>query len=411
MKEKHGTLASDFLIVSLFCLFLTTISVPAPCSAERPEPVQAAVSQETSPPAQEVPREMDTQPDEEAPAVEIYPEQQRLIGVKTVEVALKPVTKTIRTVGRIEADERKVTTVNILYEGWIEKLFADYAGKYVSKGEPLAEIYSPEVTSVQLEYLNLINWINTQIPRFQREIEFEWGDRYGTVGKLITYDPQPLIDVARQRFKLWGFTEAEIKELETKQEPFKRITLRSPVSGYVFQKPTFRGTKVAEGEKIFDIVDLSTVWVLADIYEYEIPFVKEGQEARITLSYFPEKTFNTTVDFIYPTLSGETRTVKARFVLENPGFALKPRMFANVELRVDLGERLVIPRDALLDSGLRQIVYVDRGEGYFQPRQVRTGVRTETLVEILAGVRAGEWVASRPVFLIDSEAKLKGIVR
>jgi len=171
----------------------------------------------------------------------------------------------------------------------------------------------------------------------------------------------------------------------------------------------FKGTRVAPGDKIFDIVDLSTVWVLADIYEYEIPFVKEGQDARITLSYYPRKEFLAKVDFLYPSLSGQTRTAKARFVMPNPDLLLKPQMFADVEMDLDLGQRLAVPETAVLDTGTRQIVYVDTGEGLFSGRQIKVGDRADGMVEVVSGLKVGEKVATSAVFLIDSEAKLKGV--
>jgi Cu(I)/Ag(I) efflux system membrane fusion protein len=218
-----------------------------------------------------------------------------------------------------------------------------------------------------------------------------------------------VILVAKQKLALWEIPEADIKKLEEEREPLKTMTVRAPSSGYVFQKPAFKGTRVAPGDKIFDVVDLSSVWVLADIYEYEIPFVKIGQKARITLSYFPAKEFISKVDFIYPSLSGQTRTARARFVIPNPDMLLKPQMFANVEMELDLGERLAIPATAVLDTGARQVVYVDMGDGYFTPRQVKLGDRADGIVEVTGGLKAGEKVASSAVFLIDSEAKLKGI--
>jgi Cu(I)/Ag(I) efflux system membrane fusion protein len=347
--------------------------------------------------------------DRESQTIEIPPDKQQMIGVKTSEVKIRPLKKTLRTIGRIEFDERKLTTVNVKVEGWVEKLYADYTGKYVKKGEPLAEIYSPELMSTQLEYVNLLDWKKDKAHRFQRNIEFEWGDRYGTTGKMITFDIEAMIQVAKQKLALWEIPEAEVKALEEGKEPLKTMTVRAPSSGYVFQKPAFKGTRVAPGDKIFDVVDLSSVWVIADIYEYEIPFVKIGQKARITLSYFPGKDFVSKVDFIYPSLSGQTRTAKARFVLPNPGLLLKPQMFANVEMELDLGQRLAIPATAVLDTGTRQVVYVDVGDGFFAPRQVRLGDRADYMVEITSGLKADEKVASSAVFLIDSEAKLKGL--
>jgi Cu(I)/Ag(I) efflux system membrane fusion protein len=347
--------------------------------------------------------------DRETQTIEIPTDKQQMIGVKTSEVTIRPLKKTLRTIGRIEFDERKLTTVNVKVEGWVEKLYADYTGKYVKKGEPLAEIYSPELMSTQLEYVNLLDWKKDKAHRFQRNIEFEWGDRYGTTGKMITFDIEAMIQVAKQKLALWEIPEAEVKALEEGKGPLKTMTVRAPSSGYVFQKPAFKGTRVAPGDKIFDVVDLSSVWVIADIYEYEIPFVKIGQKARITLSYFPGKEFVSKVDFIYPSLSGQTRTAKARFVLPNPGLLLKPQMFANVEMELDLGQRLAIPATAVLDTGTRQVVYVDVGDGFFAPRQVRLGDRADDMVEITSGLKADEKVASSAVFLIDSEAKLKGL--
>ncbi len=355
--------------------------------------------------------ETDLSPDQasagQVPVFEILPDRQKLIGLKTVAASRSRMVKTIRTVGRVEFDETKLTTINMRYEGWVEKLYADYAGKYVRKGERLAEIYSPEAASVQLEYLNLMKWKN-QVPRFQRTIEFEWGDRYGTSGRFVTYDPELLVEVARQKFKLWGFTDKDIDKLEKNGDAFRTITVRSPVSGYVIDKPALRGSRVNPGDKLFDIVDLSTVWVLADVYEYELVSIHEGQEARISLSNNPEMAFDAKVDFVYPSLSGNTRTAKVRFVIPNPDGLLKPEMFANVEMLVDLGERFAIPKEAVFDTGVRQVVYVDTGDGFFQARRIMQGVKTNNLVEVLGGLQPGDRVVARAVFLVDSEAKLKG---
>jgi len=348
---------------------------------------------------------------QESQTVEITQEKQQLIGVKTAEAKIQPLKKTLRTVGRVEFDERKLTTVNVRVEGWIERLYADYTGKYVKKGDPLAEIYSPELMSTQLEFINLLEWKKDKSHRFQRNIEFEWGDRYGTTGKMLTFDIDAMIQVAKQKLALWEIPETEIKALEEGKEPRKTLTLKSPSSGYVFQKPVFKGTRVAAGDKIFDVVDLSGVWVIADIYEYEIPFVKVGQKARISLSYYPDKEFTSKVDFVYPSLSGQTRTGRVRFVIPNKDMLLKPQMFANVEMELDLGQRLAIPETAILETGTRQIVYVDMGDGYFSPRQVKLGDRADSLVEVTDGLKAGEKVASSAVFLIDSEAKLKGMTQ
>ncbi len=373
----------------------------SPASQPQPERASVATAEPVQPPAVAA-----------SDAVEIEVEKQQRAGIRTSLAAMTPLKKTIRATGRVEIDDRKLTTVNIKYDGWVEKLHADYNGKLVKKGDPLADIFSPELVAIQLEYLNLIKWKkDPKYSRLQRNVEFSWGDRYGTTGRMTTWDQEAVMDVAKQKFGLWGFTEAEIRRLDETNEPTRIVTVRSPVSGYVYQKPAFRGTRVAPGEKLFDIVDLSTVWVLADLYENEIPLVQAGQTAKITVNALPGESFSSKVDFVYPFLSGQTRTSRARFVISNRDLKIKPQMFATVEIEVDLGNRLAIPREAILETGRRQIVYVDQGGGFFQPRPVRIGSRGDTLVEVLEGLKDGERVASRAVFLIDSEAKLRGIGR
>jgi len=335
------------------------------------------------------------EPEEEVPAVEIPPEKQQLIGVKTVEVAVMPLHKIIRTVGRVEYDERRLATINTKVEGWIEKLYADFTGKFIKKGSPLAEIYSPELLATQQEFINLMKWKKQS--------------NDNELGKMLSGDTGALIEGARQRLRLFDISEKQIKRIEETGTPLRTLTIHSPVSGYVVQKIALQGMRVMPGDKLFDIADLSTVWILSDIYEYELPLVRAGQKAKISLSYFPEREFVSTLDFVYPSLSGDTKTAKARFTISNPGGQLKPQMFTNVEVKVDLGKKLAVPEDAIIDTGERKVVYVDKGEGYFEPREIVTGVRGEGLIEVRKGLRAGEKIASSGTFLIDSEAKLKNV--
>jgi Cu(I)/Ag(I) efflux system membrane fusion protein len=351
------------------------------------------------------------EPVDEVPTVEIPPDKQQLIGVKITEASVKPLQKTIRTVGRVEYDERKLTSVNIKVEGWIEKLYADFAGKPVKKGDPIADIYSPELVSTQLEFINLLQWKDEKGHRFQRNVEFTWGDRYGTTGQMLTFDIEALLQVARQKLMLWEIGDDQIKKIEETREPIKLLQLHSPTNGFVLQKPVVKGTRVSPGDKIVDLVDLSNVWVIADIYEPDLPLIKVGQQAKITMSYFPDKTFTSKIDFIYPFIAEQTRSAKVRFIVPNPRTVLKPQMFTTVEISVDMGKRLAVPESAVLDSGKRQIVYVDKGEGFFEPREITIGLRADGMVEILRGLKAGERVASSATFLIDSESKLKGIVQ
>jgi Cu(I)/Ag(I) efflux system membrane fusion protein len=335
---------------------------------------------------------------EEPPTVEIPEDKQQLIGVKTTTVSVKPLQKIIRTVGRIEYDERRLATVNTKFEGWIEKLYVDYTGRYVKKGEPLAEIYSPELFATQQEFINAIKWAKQG-----REIKDE------RMSVLLSKDAEAIIEAVKQRLKLWDITDSQIKKIEETGKPIRTLSVYSPVNGYIVQKNALQGMRVMPGEKLFDVADLSTVLVISDIYEYELPLIKIGQKANISLSSLPGKEFSSAIDFVYPTLAAETRTAKVRFTISNPGGQLKPQMFTNVEMKINIGNKLAIPEDAIIDTGTSQIVYVDKGEGYFEPREVMLGVRVEGLREVTMGLKAGEKVASSATFLIDSEAKLKNI--
>ncbi|MBI3592434.1 MAG: efflux RND transporter periplasmic adaptor subunit [Nitrospirae bacterium] len=333
--------------------------------------------------------------------------------MKTAIASVRSLKKIIRTVGRIEYDERRLSTVNTKIEGWIEKLYIDYTGRYVKRGEPLAEIYSPELIATQQEFLNTLKWAksknNPPSPPFSKGGKGGLPDE--SVSSLLAKDADAVLEAAKQRLKLWDITDAQINKIQETGKPVRTLTLYSPVSGYVVQKMALQGMRVMPGEKLFDVADLSTVWIVSDIYEYELPLIKTGQTANIMLSYFPGKEFSSKIDYVYPALSGETRTAKVRFTISNPGGQLKPQMFTNVEVKINLGKRLVIPEDAVIDTGMRQIVYVDKGEGNFEPREVTAGIKAEGMIEIIKGLKSGEKVASSANFLIDSEARLKGIVK
>ena len=356
---------------------------------------------------------------EEVPQVELSPEQQQLIGVKTVKVALKPMQKVIRTVGKIEADEQKLATINTKIEGWIEKLYVDYTGRYVRKGEPLAEIYSPELLATQHEYLSILKWTVKQIAPTDRPgaVQSEsdqtkaaaTSEPVSELRDMIAKDAKATLAAARERLRLWDISEEQINKIEETGKPVRTLILYSPVSGFVTQKAAIQGMKVMPGEKLFDIADLSTLWIVADIYEYELPFVRVGQQARITLSYFPGREMVLRIDYIYPTISADTRTAKVRLTLQNPKGDFKPQMFTNVEIRIGLGKKLVIPESAVIDTGVEQVVYVDRGNGVYEPRVVQVGLRADGAVEVLRGLKSGEKVVSTANFLIDSEAQLKGV--
>ncbi len=402
MKKKYLILTAALVLisVSLFYILKTghgqknqKASEPASSSSQEHVAGTSAAPQ---------PRAKAPQPEqaaEETPTVEIPTEKQQMIGVKTAEVSVRPLKKIIRTVGLVEYDEKRLSTVNTKFEGWIERLYVDYNGKYVKKGGPLADIYSPELVATQQEFINLLKWAKKSTPPSPPT----------SVSGMLSNDAGILVEAAKQRLRLWDISESQIKKIEETGKPIRTLTIYSPADGYVVQKTALLGMKVMPGEKLFDLADLSTLWIIADIYESELAMIKPGERARITLSYFPEKEFSSRIDYIYPSVSGSTRSAKVRFEIPNPGGRLKPQMYTNIEVKIDLGKKLSIPDDAVMDTGTRQVVYVDRGEGNFEPREVSLGVRAEGMREVLKGLKAGEKVASSATFLIDSEAQLKNV--
>ena len=345
------------------------------------------------------------EPAVEVPQVEISTEQQKRIGVKTVKVELLPLKKVIRTVGRVEADESRQFTVNAKIEGWIEKLYVNTTGSYVNKGARLAEIYSPELVATQQEFLTALKWAK------ETAANSAHGGKSGSsdIDNMMARDAAATLDAARQRLMWWDISAAQIKQIEEMGKPVRTLTLYAPVAGYVMQKMVVAGMRIMPGEKMFDIADLSNLWIIADIYEYELPFIKVGNQAVVSLAYLPGMELMSQIDYIYPTLSADTRTVKVRLKLSNRHQQLKPQMFGNVEIRINLGRKLVIPESAVMDTGRAMVVYVDLGNGAFEPREIKTGMRADGYVEVLRGLKSGESVVSAANFLIDSEAQLKGI--
>ena len=337
-------------------------------------------------------------PAAEVPTVEIPVDSQRLIGMKTVAVAVRPLSRTIRTVGRVEYDERRFRTVNAKFEGWIEKLYVDYTGRPVKKGEPLVDLYSPELWATQRDYLQLLKWSREPKP-----------DNPSVTDKMVARDAAALAAAARERLKLWDISDEQIRKIGETGEPVRTLTLYSPVDGHVVQKMAVQGMRVMPGEKLFDVADLESLWVVADIYEQDLPLIHPGQEAVIALAGYPQQSYRAKVDFINPSLAGETRTAKARFSIPNPGEKIKPQMYTEVEIKIDLGRKLTVPDDAVIDTGVRQIVYVDKKDGNFEPREVVLGARVEGYREVIRGLKAGEKVAASAAFLVDSEAQLRGV--
>jgi Cu(I)/Ag(I) efflux system membrane fusion protein len=327
--------------------------------------------------------------------VQISPEKQQLIGVKIGTVEIKPLEKVIRTVGRVDYDEKRIVTVSPKIGGWIEELFVDFTGRYVRQGEPLLTIYSPELVSTQEEYLIALRAKRDLVKSPFPEVA---GSGYS------------LAESAKRRLKLWDITDDQIRILEETGQPRKTLTLYSPFSGFVLEKMAYKGMNVMPGMVLFKLADLSVVWLYADVYEYELPFIRLGQQASIQLSYIPGEAFTGKAVYIYPSLNPETRTAKVRFEFPNPHGRLKPEMYANVEIKVHLGQKLAVPEGAIIDTGLRQMAIVDKGSGYFEPREVKVGAKVDNYYEVIKGLKAGERVVTSANFLIDSESKLKEAV-
>ena len=313
------------------------------------------------------------------------------IGVKYQEVTRRPLNKVIRTVGRVAVDERRLAKVTIKFHGWIERLFVSATGDHVKKGQRLFTIYSPDLVATQEEYL-----LALQSRKQLGESEIP----------EVAAGSKDLLEATRHRLHLWDIGDEHIRELERTKQVTKTLPIHSPISGTVIRKEVVQGAHVEPGEELYTIADLSQLWILADIYEYELPSIKVGQEATVTLSYDPNIKLHGRIAFIYPTVDPKTRTAAVRFEVDNAAGKLKPEMYTNVELHIPLGVQLTVPDGAVLDTGTHKIVFVDRGHGTLEPREVAVGAKVETFYIVESGLVPGERVVAAATFLIDSESKL-----
>ncbi len=324
--------------------------------------------------------------------IRISPQKQQLIGIQVTEVTRGPLSSTIRAVGRLAYDETRISRIQTKIEGWIEEVAVNYTGILVKKGQPLATVYSPQLFSTQRELI---------IARKSREA------LDGSEFPEIASGAASLYESTRQRLKLWDVSDAQIREIERRGSPSRAMTIYSPISGFVLTRNAYPGQRITPETELYTVADLSSIWVLADVYEYEVPMVQAGQGAVMTLSYNPGRSFKGKVDYIYPELDKTTRTLKVRLEFPNSDFQLKPDMYANVEIRVDHGSHLSVPDEAILDSGTEQIVFVALDDGHFEPRKIQVGARVGDRSIVLGGVEAGEKVVTAGNFLIDSESQLK----
>jgi len=327
-----------------------------------------------------------------AGTVMIALDKQQLIGVRTGKVAKQTLERTIRTTAQLTADETKIAHVHVKVNGWIDKIYVDYVGQLVEKGQPLFTLYSPDLVATQQEYL------------IAKRGQATLGD---SPFKDVSAGSNSLLEASRDRLKLWDISEDQLKRLDETGEVVKNLTFYSPITGFVTDRKAFPQTAVTPETELYTVSDLSTIWAVADVYEYEVPFVRVGQDVELALSYYAGRKWHGRISYVYPNVDPQTRTVKVRIELPNPGFELKPQMFANVQLAINYGTKVVVPSQAVLDSGTEQIVFVAHDEGMFEPRKITVGAQVDDQTIVLSGLKEGEEIVVSGNFLIDSESRLK----
>ena len=324
--------------------------------------------------------------------VQISAQRLQSIGVKTGEVERKLVEDEIHTTGNVAMDETKLAYIQVRFSGFIEKVFVDATYQYIRKGQPLFTIYSPDLVATEREYL--------VAKQNQQQVA------QSTVPGVAS-SAASLLDAASERLKQWGVPQQEIARLESTGQVQQELEFDSPVSGYITERNALPSVSVQPEMRLFTVADLSSVWVQAQVFQNDLGRIKVGDPATLTVSTFPGRTFRGRVDFIYPQLDTDTRTAKVRIVSSNSDLQLKPGMFVNVALKVPMGRQLVIPASGVLQSGTRQIAFVERSDGYLEPREVELGPRIGDDFIVLKGLKAGEQIVTSANFLIDSESQLQ----
>ena len=328
--------------------------------------------------------------------VEISPEKQQLIGVAYGTAEYETMSDSIRAAARVTLDETRIAKVQPKLEGWIDQVFVDFVGKQVRQGDPMLTVYSPDALATEQEYLLALKAQHTMHDNPVHEM-------------MASTDN--LVAAARKRLELWDINDRQIEEIGRTGETVKNLTMDSPIAGFVMERNAFPKQHVTPETVLYTVADLSTVWVMADVFEYEAANVRLGQAASLKLQYLPGRVFRGRVSNILPQVDAATRTLKVRLQFENPGFALKPDMYGEVELQTGGLRKLVVPETAVLNSGDRQVVFLDRGDGHFEPRAVTIGAQTGGRTEILSGLREGDRIVTSGNFLIDSESQLKAAVK
>lgn len=316
---------------------------------------------------------------------------QQKFNVTYTKVLRAHMVRTIQTVGLLHVDEETIARVHVKVAGWIQKMFLSYAGQEVKKGEPLFTLYSPDLVSTEQEYLIALK-----------------GQKYlsATPYTDVSSEANSLLAATRERLRLWDISDAQIRDLAATGKVARTMTMYSPISGFVMTRNAYEQSYVTPQTDLYEIADFSKIWVYAEIFEDEAPYVHVGQRAQMQLSYSPGKTYYGRVKYVYPTVDPKTRTIKVRLEFPNPGYELKPNMYANVKLKINYGMQTLVPSESVVNSGERQVVFVVKPDGYFEPREIKTGDQFDGEVQVLAGLKPGEEVVKSGNFLIDSESRL-----
>ena len=324
--------------------------------------------------------------------VQINADKQQLIGVQFGQVQVTPGNASLRANGKVTADETRITHVHTRVDGWVDQVFADFTGKFVQKGQRLLTLYSPEMYATQEEYLLSLKGRDVM--------------KSSTLPAALQQSDS-LIEATKKRLQLWDFTDPQIRQLERTQQPIRNFDLDSPATGFVTVRNVFPKQRITADMDLYTIVDLSHLWIVADVFESDAPNIRLGQQAIITVPYYPGRTYTGRVNNVLPQVDPTTRTIKVRLDVANPGLLLKPDMFVDVNFKIASANRLTVPAEAVLDAGTRKTVFVDHSGGVLEPRQVETGERMGDRVEIRSGLRAGERIVTSGNFLIDSESQMR----
>jgi len=328
--------------------------------------------------------------------IKINPQVVQNIGVRTARAERVRMTKKIRTVGLVTYDETKLAKIQSKVEGWVEKLYIDYTGMSVKKDTILLELYSPDLVATQEEFLLALKYRDAL--RKGRQ-------------KTIVEGSESLLESTRRRLELFDVPAHQIRELEKTGKVKKTLHIHSPANGIVIRKNIIEGMFIKPGTTLYEIADLKNIWVNVDVYEYEIPYVKVGQKARMTLASFPGREFDGVITYIYPFMDAVSRTVKVRLEFDNTDMELKPDMYGDVVISAGVTKQIVaIPTEAVVRTGSRAMIFIDKGEGKFEPREVTIGLESGGKTEIISGVEPGESIVTSAQFLLDSESKLREAV-